>query len=214
MAIWLEAGSEYIRAAQVLAPTATAEERLTQALETLVAALAHPMPVPTPPAAQPGLPARVVVNDAALAEAARDLLAPLGIPVEYVADIPAFEEAFRSMSAAVGARDDGPPEPFTWEVDEAVLPPLYAAAAGYWRRAPWEYLGSDLPISIELGRYGPQAGVDTLHAVVLGNAGEVFGVAFYYSLEGFERTLRQGLADSEQDGAASRMREQTPLSTR
>ncbi len=193
VAIWLETETEYIRAVQTLSPTVTTEESLNQALEALVAALAHPVPVPRPGAPQPGLPAKVVVNEAALAEAARDLLAPLGIPVEYAEQIPAFDAAFQTMSDALGAREEGPPEPFAWEVDEAVLPPLYAAAASYWRRAPWEYLGSDLPISIELGRYGPEAGVDTLYAVVLGNGGEVFGVAFYYALAGFERTLQQGL---------------------
>jgi hypothetical protein len=152
------------------------------------------------------LPDQVVVNDAALADAARALLAPLNVPVEYEEEIPAFDDAFQSMSGALGARDDGPPEPFTWEVDEKLLPPLYAAAAGYCRRAPWDYLGSDLPISVELGRHGPQAGVDTLYAVVLGNGGEVFGMAFYYTLAGFERTLRQGMMDSE-PGAAGQAAE-------
>lgn len=198
IAIWLEAKSEYIRAVQVLT---SVEDVLPQALESLVTALTHPAPVPdaagVPRPPQPGLPAKIVVNDAALAAAARDLFAPLNVPVEYAEDIPAFDEAFRMMSATLGAQDEGPPEPFAWAIDEALLPPLYTAAAGYWRRAPWEYLGSDLPISIELGRHGPQAGVPTLYAVVLGNAGEVFGLAFYYSLEGFQRTLQQGLADPD-----------------
>ncbi len=193
VAIWLEAETEYVRAVQVLSPAATAEERLTQALDALVAALARPAPAPQPAGAQPGLPAKVVVTEVALAEAARDLLAPLNIPVEYAEQIPAFDAAFQSMSDALGASEEGPPEPFTWEVDAALLPSLYAAAASYRRRAPWEYLGSDLPIGIDLGRYGPEAGVDTLYAVVLGNAGEVFGVAFYYALAGFKRTMEQGL---------------------
>lgn len=199
IALWLETETEYIRAVQTLAPTLTAEEQLDQALEALVAALTRPAPVPRPDAPQPGLPAKVVVNEAALAEAARDLLAPLGVSVEYADEIPAFDAAFQAMSDALGAREDGPPEPFAWEVDEAVLPPLFAAAASYWRRAPWAYLGSDLPISVELGPYGPEAGVDTLYAVVLGNGGEVFGVAFYYALAGFERTLEGGLERWEEE---------------
>ncbi|HEY0068608.1 MAG TPA: hypothetical protein VGE04_01420 [Chloroflexia bacterium] len=192
LALWVQGDSEFVRATRVISPSESADDGITQALEALVEAIAAPMPVPILPTPQPGLPSKVVVNDKALAEAAHDLLAPLGILVEYAAHIPAFEEAFLDLSAALGATGDGPPEPFEWDIDEELLLPLYAAAS-YWRRAPWDYLGSDLPISIELGSYGPQPGVDTLYAVVLGNAGEVFGVAFYYALEAFERTIRQGM---------------------
>src|SRR5207302_8315001 len=73
----------------------------------------------------------------------------------------------------------------------------------YFRRAPWEYLGSDFPISIELGEQGPQPDVKTLYAVVLGNGGTVFGVALYYSMEGFRRALQQGAAQIEQDDLAT-----------
>ncbi len=209
VALWVEAGSGFVRAVQVINPIQSSDDGITEALQSLVECLARPAGTPLAlarplPSPEPGLPEKIVVNDPALAEAAHNLFAPLEIPVEYAEHLPNFEEAFRDMSAALGAKGDGgegPPEPFEWETDEDLLPSLYKAAGSYWRRAPWDYLGSDVPIAIELGQHGPQPGVETLYAVVLGNAGEVFGAAFYYSLEAFERTLQQGEERMEREEA-------------
>lgn len=195
LALWLQANDGFVRGVRVISPAEGGDAGVAEALDVLVQAMTSPTPVPGVFGRGPerGLPEKVLVNEPSLAEAARDLLTPLDVSVEYVERLPAFEDAFQDLSAALGAREDGPPEPFEWDIDEALLPPLYTAAANYWRQAPWEYLGSDLPISVELGRYGPQPGVDTLYAVPLGNAGEVFGVAFYFSLEAFERTMQSGM---------------------
>lgn len=221
MVLWLDAGAGFVRASQIVDPHKTSDAGLSEALETLVEALTRPIPVLTPPPFAfppslaegrltppphsllpvqpkvappgPGLPGKIVVNDATLAEAARNMFAPFGVPVEYTEHLPEFDEAFQDLSDFMGADDEaGPPEPFTWEIDEAVLPALYKAAAGFWRRAPWEYMGSDLPVAVELGEHGPQPDVNTLYATILGNGGEVFGIAFYYSLDGFRRTLELG----------------------
>ncbi len=207
IALWVEADSGFVRAVQLINPAESSDDGITESLQLLVEALARPVatPVAIPfPSPEPGLPTRIIINDPVLAEAARHLLAPLGIPIEYAEHLPDYEEAFRDLSAALGANGDAgkdPPEPFEWIIAEVLLPPLYKAAASYWRRAPWEYMGSDLPIAIELGRHGPQQDVETLYAVVLGNAGEVYGVAFYYSLEAFERILQRGEARMEREVA-------------
>src|SRR5262249_19180553 len=146
-----------------------------------------------PPRTIPGLPARVLVTNVTLAEAARAALEPLGVPVEYAEEVPAFDALFDQMAVEMGADPNAPPpRPFTWEMDEALLPPLYKAAAGLWRRAPWDYLLDHPPIAVALGGRGPEPGVETLYASLLGALGEVFGVALYYSAEEFRLAAEEG----------------------
>lgn len=210
--LWLEAEHGFIRASNLVMPDQTKDEGISEALVSLLASFTGPfsklpgaLPLSPPSGApvksngagsltqQAGLPAKVRINDAKLAEAARTLLAPLNIPVEFVADLPTFEEAFEALSSGMGADEDaGPPEPFSWEIDQALLPPLYKATAAYWRRAPWKYMLDDPPVMLKLGENGPQPGVDTLYASIMGGGQMFTGIAFYYSLEAFERTLERG----------------------
>lgn len=209
LAVWLEKENGVVRAFRLIAPNESGDS-LEETLEALVEAITKPMftqqlamlsslagQTPDQGAKlqpfQAGLPAKIEVNDAALAEAVRDMLASIGvsIDVEHREELPEFEEVFQELSAHMGAQE-APPEPFSWEIDDTLLPALYEAAAGYWRRAPWRNLGSDLPLSLKLGEWGPQPGVETLYAVILGNGGEVFGLALYYSLEAFFRAVHRG----------------------
>jgi hypothetical protein len=188
---------------------------VNEALETLVQSLTQPPPTPLPtgdtpfgppttspgkkiraslPSFQPGLPARIIINDEPLAQAAQEFFAPLNVPVEYQPDIPAFDAAFQSLSEHLGASEDAePPKPFEWDLPFALLSPLYAAAAGFWRREPWAYMPDHPPLAITLGDKGPQPDVHTIYASILGGAGLAAGVAFYYSLESFERFMQHGL---------------------
>ena len=230
VAIWLDSRSGFIRATRVISPLDGTDDGLGETLEALLEAFTGPflaLPTIPPPqparrggrkwepdqwSPQPGQPSRVVVDDAALAEAARALLAPLDVPVEQVERLPAFEEAFESLSAAMGADPAaGPPEPFAWEIDPALLPPLYKAAAGYARRAPWGYMPDHPAIVVRLGEHGPRPGVDTLYACILGGGGMVRGVAFYYSPDAVERAAHAGeelsLDDDEVDAAIALLRQ-------
>jgi hypothetical protein len=117
------------------------------------------------------------------------------VAIEYTEELPVFEAAFQDMSRALGANPDPnapAPEPFSWQIDPAVLPPLYAAAARYARRAPWEYMPDHPPLAVTLGDNGPQPGVETLYASVMGGGGQVVGIAFYYSLDDFRQVVRRG----------------------
>ncbi len=209
--IWLEQPSGMIRTSDVINPLEYRDGGIGESLETLADALIHPPPTPLPtgdtplglpgkkgrgiiPTFQPGLPAKIIINDEALAQAARNLFAPLNVSVEYQQDIPAFETAYQSLAQQLGASEDAaPPAPFSWDQPLALLAPLYAAAAGFWRREPWAYLPDHPPLAITLGEHGPQPNVPTLYASILGGAGLAAGVAFYYSLEAFERFLQHGM---------------------
>jgi hypothetical protein len=211
VSIWLDASDGRLLASDVINPLESKDEGVSEALEVLALAMAEPEAEPQEPqgrtkggltllsasgqklGSSAGLPGRVRVNDETLAQAARKLLEPLNVQVDYMAEIPAFNEAFESLAEYMGA--DGslePPQPFTWEIDPKLVPPLFAAAASYYRRSPWEYLGDEPPVMVHLGAHGPQEGTETVYVSVLGGAGAVLGAVVYYSLEAMQRMAERG----------------------
>jgi hypothetical protein len=78
-----------------------------------------------------------------------------------------------------------PPE---LDLSDEVLTALCAAAERLWKEKPWRYCYDDPPIGVEpLDRASRP-----VYTVVLGRAGEVFGVALYSSLEDYETLARLG----------------------
>lgn len=218
VAIWLDPETGFIRATNVIGPADSADGGLSETLDALETAFTGPFLAPPdappgrgakrgrgkqpapPPTIRPGLPARVIVADPTLAEAARARLASRGVPVECVDSLPAFDEAYESLAQALGADDSaGPPEPFSWAIDPAPLPALYKAAGDYARRKAWEYLPDYPPIVVALGEHGPAPGVDTLYACVMGGGGMVEGLACYYSLDALAKALEAGATLPETD---------------
>jgi hypothetical protein len=89
-------------------------------------------------------------------------------------------------------------EPFTWDIDTALLPPLFAAADRFTKLTPWQYVTEEPPVEIDLGSNGPEAGTEKLYGAVLGSEELVTGLAAYYTLEGYDQALRESL-EQEQD---------------
>ena len=103
IALWLEEQSGFVRGSEVINPLKSQDDGVSEALEALVNALQRPPLMLVPPAgprsgvsqqaalpspdfpssARPGLPAKILINGAALVEAAQALFAPLHIPVLY-----------------------------------------------------------------------------------------------------------------------------------
>jgi len=212
IALWADAASGFVLATTLINPEQSSDSGIGEAVEALLAALAPSTQTGQPSAkgagrlGQPavfagllgpglagGLPGRVRVAGADLAAAVETVLGPLGVAVEQAAELPAFEAIYQSFAERMGAGEDAePPEPFAWDIDPAVVGPLYKAAASYARRAPWELLLDHPPLAVELGAAGPEPGVETLYASILGGGEEVFGVALYYSAEGYRRTASRG----------------------
>ncbi|HVA89216.1 MAG TPA: plasmid pRiA4b ORF-3 family protein [Chloroflexota bacterium] len=210
--LWLEVETGLVRATDQVNPLESVDGGISETLDALAAALTGPFPgfpataeaaprssrshaksQPPIPVPRAGLPELVRVGDAGLAAAARTMLAPLGVPVEQVAETPGFDEVFASFSEMMGANPDGSlPGPFDWAIDTALVGPLFAAAAGYAKRKPWKYLPDHPPIAVSLGDAGPEPGVNTVYASILGAGGEVFGVCLYYTLAGLRLHMRQG----------------------
>lgn len=212
--LWLDAASGAVLSVGLLEPAAAGAEG-EAAAQVLVTALTEAAPsvavagdgpsgaggagkgkrAAARSRAAPALPDRVLVNDEGVAGAARALLEPLAVTVEHRADLPAFDAALQSLVESMGLDPNAPPpQPFSWDVDEALLPPLFKAAAGLWRRAPWDNLLDHPPIAVALGDNGPAAGVDTLYVSVLGAMGEVYGVACYFSAEDYRAAIAEGTA--------------------
>src|SRR5262245_49223353 len=87
MALWIEENTGAVRAFRLIIPSQTGDNIIPETLESIEDALLRPAPTPAPvptapPVSQPCVPGKFVVADNALAEAARDLLAPLEVPVE------------------------------------------------------------------------------------------------------------------------------------
>ncbi|MFI5271538.1 MAG: hypothetical protein ACHQ4H_00725 [Ktedonobacterales bacterium] len=91
-------------------------------------------------------------------------------------------------------------EPFSWEIDTSLLPPLFAAADRFAQETPWQYLSEEPPVQVALEEHGPEAGVSTLYGAVLGNDELVTGLAAYYTLEGYQEALREELEDETEPG--------------
>ncbi len=114
LALWLDQNWGMVLNSEVITPSKSSDNGITETLNGIIQAIIGPSPTPPPPGSlpfpQPGLPERIMVNDKALADAASLLFAPLGIPVEYSdLPIPVFEEAFAGASVALGADPDKAP---------------------------------------------------------------------------------------------------------
>ncbi|HEX2095180.1 MAG TPA: hypothetical protein VHG28_22475, partial [Longimicrobiaceae bacterium] len=73
-----------------------------------------------------------------------------------------------------------------WGLPRETIAELFRAAADFWRRHPWRWLPSDVPIFALEGTSRPWT------CTVLGNAGEEFGLALYAETDDFFRMFEDG----------------------
>jgi hypothetical protein len=207
--LWLDGGGE-IRGTQLIGPLLSHDDQVRVVLDTLVEAIAGDDSTATDhadgnePMLNPleVLPARIVVDTPELLRPLRAALQPLGIPVELEEELPAVDVAMSSITEFLRGALEVPNEPFEWEIDAKALPPLFRAAASVHEHSPWEYLPDNPPMMVTLGSQSGEAGENTLFASILGAAGEVEGVAFYFSVEGMRKAMEAGEridAEADQD---------------
>ena len=130
-----------------------------------------------------GRPALVQVRDANLQHLLSEALSRFGTRVELVDDLPPVRHVLQEMEAGVS---EGPRVPNALEAAGVTIERMRAyadAAAAFFRAAPWQYLANAdlLVVEAPLARRGMK------HIVVLGNAGEQFGIGFFGSRKAFER---------------------------
>lgn len=215
VAMWVDGMTGAVRGHTLVSPEDSADAGVNAALRVLVFACADPLHLPGQlrasggmdargepaaldgPALEPGMPAKIVVDDPALAQAIRAYFEGIEVRVEVADQIPAFAAAMASLDEYMTAETEE--VPFAWEIDPALVPPLYKAAVAYWKRKAWEYMPDYPPVAVNLGEHGPRDGVSTLYASIMGAQELVTGVAFYYTPEAIER-----VANAEPDIAVSK----------
>ncbi len=126
-----------------------------------------------------GPPARLQVKDPEAAEILREALVPEGVEVELVESLPNFDYFREELLRELRRR-----EPLPTMLDRPGVTPeriaLFAeAAAAFHRTDPWDRLDDEDPILID----SPQAEPGMRLAVVIGSAGESFGLVFMESEE-------------------------------
>lgn len=201
--LWLD-GEGQVRASQMIEPATDDEEQVRVAMQTLVGALIGADDTgdeaPGLPAQPLGvLPARIETDTPELLRPLRAMLQPLAIPVQLVEELPAVDAAATELSEFLAGAFETPPQPFEWQIESALLPPLFRAAKALYELAPWFQMPDHPPIMLELGEHGPEPDVPTLFASVLGGAGMVRGVAFYFSAEDMHHAMEAGARLEDED---------------
>jgi len=149
---------------------------------------------PTLGAGRPRRPARLLLDDAELVEALAPRLTELEIRCEYRHTLPLMNNALLEMEAYMNKREPIPGLLKIPGVTPHLVGGLYKAAAFYYRQAPWRWISDAFPIEV---RYPPTG--KPRYAVVMGQAGETFGLAAYNSTDDL-RLLYSGIAPEKTIG--------------
>lgn len=136
-------------------------------------------------------PARILIDDAALARALRPGLAELEIGCEQRASLPQIDAALLEMEANITRREPIPGLSSISGVGVPLVAELYAAAADYYRQKPWRWIENWMPIEVH---YPPEG--RARFALVLGSGGEIYGLSLYESLADLDVVF--GRTSSEQ----------------
>jgi hypothetical protein len=123
-------------------------------------------------------PETVRVRHQTVADALRPLLEARDVQVAATETLPELEEAARSMMEHMLDHAYWPPvcratRWVGWGLSASRVSEVFRAAADYWRAAPWRYAAN-----LQAPRLTTPAGREWT-AVVLGKAGEEFGLALY-----------------------------------
>jgi hypothetical protein len=189
-ALWVDAEWGLVQSYRLF----TMEESTDGGIGEVVAGLEEALSgVGMPLRGQARRPAVVRVRDEPLAAVLRSSGLVEDARVEVAAELSTLDSVAEQLAGFAGDLERPPAEPFRWKIEPSLLRPLYTAAAEFAARAPWTFMSDNPPIAVELGDYGPRKNARTVYACVLGNAGEMLGLAAYYSFAGYERQIESGL---------------------
>jgi tetratricopeptide (TPR) repeat protein len=154
------------------APTALAVEAI----------LAKAMNQPARGAGKPRRPAVVRCADPVLAEALAPGLARVSVAGE-VGPLPELAEALRELEDAIRGGPEHPGLLSVRGVTPALVGGLFAAAADYFRAAPWVQLTNGQTFALQIPAISPATQIVS----VMGNGGVEYGLAVYKSWAAFEK---------------------------
>ncbi len=151
------------------------------------AVLAKAMNQPARGSGKPRRPATVRFVDPALAQALAPALARVGVTGE-VGPLPELQAAVRLLEEHMRG---GPEQPGLLSVPGATPPfvgGLLAAAADYYRAAPWIHLNNGQTFALQI----PASSGTTRIVSVMGNGGVEYGLGVYQSWAAFEKVYLGG----------------------
>ncbi|MBM3189031.1 MAG: hypothetical protein FJZ90_09960, partial [Chloroflexi bacterium] len=123
-------------------------------------------------------PAHILIDNEALVQSLTPQLTAMDIRCAYRADLPLMTAALHEMAAHINKREPMPGLLSQPGMTVPLVAELYAAAADYYRQAPWRWLSDGQPIEVH---YPPEA--RARYALVLGHGGDAFGLSSYESLD-------------------------------
>jgi hypothetical protein len=134
-------------------------------------------------------PAVLEVADDDLGYRAREALGDRDLEIASAPGLPAVQEVLAAMSEHANGRPMPPGALDGTGVTVDRMRAFAVAARRFWEAAPWRHLGDEDLVEIE----APAAGRGLAHVVVLGAAGQTFGLAFFDSVEDHE-AINEGRA--------------------
>ena len=146
--------------------------------DAVLAALCQAMRRPILGSGKRVRPARILLDDADLVQTLAPRLAEIGIRCKYQPSLSLIDAAVREVTAPRGKQEPVPGLLSVPGATEPLVRELFAAAADYYRQAPWRWIDNSWPIEV---RY-PSDG-RTRYALVLGSGREFFGLSLYESVD-------------------------------
>lgn len=129
-------------------------------------------------------PARILLDDADLAQALAPRLAEIDVRCSYSPSSGLLDATLREMEAHMAKREPIPGLLNVPGATEPLIREIFAAAGDYYRQSPWRWIDNESPIEV---RYPHDGRIR--YALVLGSGNETFGLSFYESLQDLDVAL-------------------------
>jgi tetratricopeptide (TPR) repeat protein len=145
-----------------------------------------------PPVGEPHRPTELQVHSDERWDALKPHLDEVGIHVVATDELDHLDAVFRDMARHIGG--NAPPALLDMPgIKPEQVASFYQAAAGFYRRAPWRKLASEVAIKVECDRFesGPW------YAVVMGQSGLTFGLALYDDLKMLKKLWTGAISDEQ-----------------
>lgn len=153
-------------------------------------ALAKAMRRPTLGSGRKRRPAVIYMDDKALVETLAPQLQEVGVRCEYRHTLRRVEQALLSMEQFMTKQEPIPGLLKSPGMTPYLINGLFEAAAFFYREAPWRWMDDSRPIEI---CYPPDG--RPRYAVVMGQGGEIYGLAVYNSPDELRKVYTGGSPD-------------------
>ena len=171
--LWIESETGKVRACTLVDEDEDGPASFWESLQTAIE---------KPLTGIPGRPEHILIDDPEICKSLQALANEHGIKVSYKVSLPQLDEAYYALTDFL---DEGPG--YSYLGDGKILPSQVEAMAKetvrYLKDRPFDDIDSDTAIRLE----GPWD--SPLYATVLGNAGLEFGLALYFTREGYVAAL-------------------------